>query len=106
MATKEDYQSVAPYVMSIIDVTAEVIENKLASIQQEAEPTPVSDPVKADIVALFNYVYSYPTVNKSISKAGGINSLASTHNMTPNQCKTCIKEFEAMRNLYQNPITE
>lgn len=105
--TKEDYLAVAPFVEGIGDFSATAIESKLDDIPEAPEPTPIPDPTKANIVALFNAVYAEVSVSKAIENAGGIAKLGAQYGMTAEQCKTCIREFEAMRVLYNtNPIIE
>lgn len=107
MATKAEYEAIAPYVMSIGDFSATAIENKLSAIPEPPEPEPVPDPTKANVIALFNTLYTdYFNVIDAIRDNGGLVQIASDHNMTFSQCKRCIRDFEAMRILYENPVEE
>lgn len=101
--TKADYVEVAPYIMSIGDFSATAIETKLSAIPEAPEKPEPPEPTKANIVALFNEVYSTPSVREVIQKNGGLMSTASKYDMTMAQCKQCLREFAEMEKLFNTP---
>lgn len=103
MATIEQYNEAAPFVQSIGNFTVDQIETKLASIPKPPAPVEPQAPTKAAIVALFNEVHATSDVNKAIEAAGGLELLAAKHDMTRSQCETCLREFAAMKAVYETP---
>jgi hypothetical protein len=107
MATKQEYTNVAPYVMAIGDFDPTAVNTKLDAIPAAPTKTPIADPAKADVIALFNTLYTdYYSVAKAIEDNGGILKLAKANNMTAPQCVTCIREFEAMRALREAELNQ
>jgi len=103
MATIEEYEAVAPTVMSTGEFTVTQIENKLSSIPSAPEPQPTPTITKAKVVNIFNTVFDTWSVSTGIANAGGILEIARDNDLTTSQVKLIIKEISAMYNAYLTP---
>jgi hypothetical protein len=100
VATIEDYQTAAPFLMALGEFTVNQIENKFVTIPDPPSPGTPAPVTKQVVIAIFEQLFNRHNVDAALKNAGGYGPLGKQHGITKQQAKTIVEELRAMYAVY------